>query len=769
MNTNALNVDDFDPESQNLLQGMKFLDMDSIDFEGRQNGFGSLTSPKSQKPTTPFTQFYSNEIAQNNNYKTVVNQEKLKVYTDEEITLDGGTLKEVILYNNRHSKTIDGITISLFISKNGAKILRQYKEVIPSSNEIVLFIEKDDKNNVFGSVLRCKVGTNIEKNKNLPYSDIVQFSKENLASLNAKQVDELIKNQLYKNKLSLFGWLTNVLSHALDEVFSFFTKNVLGGVGDFFEKNVATAIADFKVKETRWNPNVENGTYKPLFLPNALVKNLENSNRETNLNKQAKWVGELLKPFEEKINNADKFFMGLLQDAKVFMPKLIYNRLKTVLQFLFKQLHGITKAMQDPTVGLQHLFFQIPQVVNAFLCGLLNSIIDIFAGIFQLIGFLLNGIATALSTGNDLKNNALHYGALFAEVIENVIGTLRDFDFLDFIKQAVFFQIKVTQQIYRSVVNTINETSLAEYFYYYGYLIGMIIETLAEIFFTAGSATVAKWSAKITKLTEKTLGKLATFVKAFLAKAKTVLDKVLDFIDLLLSKLKKGAKHLFDEFSKIVDEIFASGKKVEDLPRTKAEKRVLAKKEARTKRLEEKKNRAKEKGKFNLEDTDALGSKPATIEEISEWEKKIKILSFKEKGRFKLAIKNTSAYRYMEKNKVAAYFDAHEIPPVIWYKEGSSNYVIAHEYYHLEEYCKIGREAFIKGDLGTLKEAYVNNILREKYVVERLLENAEELNLSQNELSHIKQYYQIDIIVEAVKNGVEILPEFIIKFKNYGL
>ncbi len=82
-------------------------------------------------------------------------------------------------------------------------------------------------------------------------------------------------------------------------------------------------------------------------------------------------------------------------------------------------------------------------------------------------------------------------------------------------------------------------------------------------------------------------------MKAFLAKAKTVLDKVLDFIDLFLAKLKKGAKHLFDEFSKIVDEIFASGKKVEELPRTKAEKRVLERKEAQAKRLEEKKNRRK--------------------------------------------------------------------------------------------------------------------------------------------------------------------------------
>ena len=174
-------------------------------------------------------------------------------------------------------------------------------------------------------------------------------------------------------------------------------------------------------------------------------------------------------------------------------------------------------------------------------------------------------------------------------------------------------------------------------------------------------------------------------------------------------------------------------------------------------------------GKFNLEDVDELGSSPATQEELLEWEQKIKILAFKEKGRFRVAIKNTPAYRYMEKNKVAAFFDGHEIPPIIWYKEGSSNYVIAHEYYHLEEYTKIGREAFIKGDLGSLVEYHKNTILREKYVAERLLENAEKLKLTANEMLHIKWYYQKKIIQSAINDGVEMIPEFITKFKKYGL
>ncbi len=173
--------------------------------------------------------------------------------------------------------------------------------------------------------------------------------------------------------------------------------------------------------------------------------------------------------------------------------------------------------------------------------------------------------------------------------------------------------------------------------------------------------------------------------------------------------------------------------------------------------------------KIIISEFDELGSLPATKVDLLAWEKKIKILGFKEKARFRLATKNTKAFRYMEKERVAAYFDGHEIPPVIWYKEGSSNYVIAHEYYHLEEYCTIGKDAFTKGDLGTVNEWHTNNILREKYVALRLLENSDILNLSRNERLHIKYYYQKEIIKQAVDAGIEILPEFIIKFKNYGL
>jgi hypothetical protein len=151
MNPNALQLDDFDPQSQNLLQGLQFLDMDKIDFDGKQNGFTNLLRP--QKPMQ-FTQYYSQEIAQNQDYKKLIHNKGLNVYTDQdEETMNDGELNEIVIYSNRFHKIIDGIEISLFVSKNGARLLRNFKEVIPYSNEIVLFLEKDDKNNLFGSVL----------------------------------------------------------------------------------------------------------------------------------------------------------------------------------------------------------------------------------------------------------------------------------------------------------------------------------------------------------------------------------------------------------------------------------------------------------------------------------------------------------------------------------------------------------------------------------------------------------------------------------------
>ena len=579
MTTNIF--DEFDEQSQTLLQEFK-----TVDFNGLQNSF--FKDKNTLAPENPlfFKTYNSTQIATNNNYKNIINEEQLKVYTDPESNFPIQTLKEVIVYSNRYEKDIDDIKIVLFLSSNGVGILKQYEEVEPTKEELILFIETNDKYNLFGSVLRMKAGSDVTNKKNLPFKEIFAFSKEKQTNISNNELKNLIEKGLYQTKPSLISWVINTFTKALDEIFNFFKDDVLNGIGDVFGETLANGILSLKIDESRWNPNAKEGAYDPLFLPNNFKERIGNSLEDTNFKKTGVVLSEYLKPFVKKLDTVEKFFKGKLEAIKKFFPKIIYKKLKSVLDFLFDQLQNAKSFLQDPLTGLQRLIFKFAQAANALLCGIINSLIDIFAGFFQIIGFIFNGLADL----TDLITRADYYGVLFAETMENIIETIRKVDFLDLIKQATIFQIKFAINVYNYIKKGLDIT-IEELSYYYGYIIGIIIETAAEIFFTAGSATVAKWSAKMGKLLQEGMGKLATVIKNSINFAKGKLHQVLDFINFILSRLKKGAKYLFEELSKLIDEIFGVGKKVEELPKTPSEQRVLEKRETQAKRLEEKKNR----------------------------------------------------------------------------------------------------------------------------------------------------------------------------------
>ena len=162
-------------------------------------------------------------------------------------------------------------------------------------------------------------------------------------------------------------------------------------------------------------------------------------------------------------------------------------------------------------------------------------------------------------------------------------------------------------------------------------------------------------------------------------------------------------------------------------------------------------------GKYNVKGI--LGSESLTADELIEWETKIKIFS-KTKCRFKVATNNKAILKYMDEENSLAFFDAGKIPPIIWYREGATEYIVSHEFYHLEEFEKIGKEAFLKGVNGNLEEILLNELYREKYVYERILDNSDKFTFT--ELKHAKDYYNRKLR-DLVENGFELKSEYLIK------
>ena len=69
-----------------------------------------------------------------------------------------------------------------------------------------------------------------------------------------------------QTKPTLFSWVINAFTKALDEIFSFFKDDVLGGIGDVFGETLANGILSLKIDENRWNPNPKDGEYNAVHV-----------------------------------------------------------------------------------------------------------------------------------------------------------------------------------------------------------------------------------------------------------------------------------------------------------------------------------------------------------------------------------------------------------------------------------------------------------------------------------------------------------------------
>jgi hypothetical protein len=163
------------------------------------------------------------------------------------------------------------------------------------------------------------------------------------------------------------------------------------------------------------------------------------------------------------------------------------------------------------------------------------------------------------------------------------------------------------------------------------------------------------------------------------------------------------------------------------------------------------------RGKYHVKGF--LESEALTAQEILAWERKFKLLAGVN-FRLKSASLNKRVLKDMDKTGSLAQFDAEAIPPIVWYRDNPTNYILQHEYYHVEEFIKIGKKEYLKGVNGTVEERFHNTIMREKYVYQKVLENKH--LFTEAELESAKWYY-LDWLAKAKEKGVETITDYIVK------
>lgn len=542
-----------------------------------------------QKTPIELKQKTSRQIA--NTYydgKPVVDSKGFQIYSDEPIFTEN--IEEVTIYKNRFAETIGGIDVVLFASKNGAFLLQRYMEALPQSNELILFLEINDDYN-YNTVVRAVAGSSLTTKKDIPFADLLIFTRKHEITITPDKLKELIEDGIYRNKVSFISWFLGLKDAAVEKIFNFFTKQIFQEAEKFFA-GIATGIEGLKISENGWNPYPKEGEYNPTFIPEALYKELKkfyefeaSKNPYENLNGQKQVISKVVKAFFEKIDIVKTYFKNLLKASSPLFPDYIYNRVNSALDTFFNQIDSIEDYLADPLTGMQHIIYKSFQIANAFLCGIYNSIIDIIAGIFSLIGFVFKAVYEM----KNISDNKVEYGEMFLELIEDVIGGIMSFDYKDFLYQSITFQLRTIIRLVKWIENAAAGFSLEKAAYYYGYIIGIIIDIIIETLLTGGTAALAKLAKSVESFILKPLEKISQAIEKTVTFTKDLITRVLDFIQMLLRELKKGVKELFAKMNKLLDEVFGLSEDIPSTPKTRAEERWNKKREKQQRKLERKK------------------------------------------------------------------------------------------------------------------------------------------------------------------------------------
>lgn len=702
------------------------------------------SSPNLSPPPSPvlktlaeFKQKTAKQIA--NTYydgKPVAEGNGFKIYSDEPIF--GGDIEEVRVYNNKFAKTIGGIDVILFASKNGAFLLQRYMEALADSNQLILFLEINDEYN-YNTVLRSVAGTNLTNKKDIPFADILDFSRKHEVTVTPEALKKLIQKGIYKNKVSLLSWFLGLKNAAVGRIFNFFTKEIFVNAENFFN-GIATGIAGLKVVESSWNPSPKEGEYNPVFIPEILYKELkkfyehENSkNPYENLEEQKKINSKIVKTLFEKIDEAKTFFQNLLNAAESFFPDFIFKRMNQALNLFFGQIDKIEKFLVDPLTGMQHVIYRSFQIANAFLCGIYNSIIDIIAGLFSIIGFIFK----AVSAMKNISNNKVEYGEMFLELMEDLMEGVINFDYANFIYQSITFQLKTIIRLVNWIENAATGFTLEKAAYYYGYITGIIVDIIVETLLTGGAAAVAKLAKSVEAFMLNPLEKITQAIEKTVTFTKDLLTRVLEFIQMLLREFKKGVKELFAKLESFIDEVFGFGEKVGDHALTPAEKRWKDKQQRIKEKLERKN---KKYSPDNIKGDGVYNGKILSNTDLEDWAKLLK-------KKFGTSLKKVEKF---DDPSALAQFDPNT--NTILYKQNVTEYLMAHEHFHAEEMHKLGFDEYVKDAPFGIKppkfpDEYTNaNLIRvynrEKYVYDQLVKNAKKFNLNNEELRH--NFFNLD-------------------------
>ena len=441
------------------------------------------------------------------------------------------------------------LSIILFISKDGAKLERAYQKIDQlGANEIILFVEKDDAFNTFGSVIRVNSGEGVTESTNIPYSDIAKLTKTFEIGVNSSAVQEVLEDHV-EDKESIFYLIRNAFQKGV-EVVNIPANFALEKVADAMDTVSKGIENNLKIGDTYWKAYDKEGnlnkTYSPILPGFELIDQLETLNENTDYD-------QLLSGFTKKLDALEaQLQLGIDEIPFQLIRDFVKDKVSVLFDFIDEG-KVFLKEMASQVVSLTKSYFIF---LNSFLVGLINSLVDVVKGIFDLIGLICKIVIGINKAQEQTAKTPASMFSLFVELFENAMEATVKLFTLKNIK--AFFKFMIG--LFVKFLTSPPSVALDKLGYGIGYLIGFIVEEVIFAILTGGAKTVGT-ALKLAADSYKSLVK-----GVYKATKKTIqftIDGILTIIRKIQEQLSNFPKMLKD-LEKWLDDVFQVLRKVVD-------------------------------------------------------------------------------------------------------------------------------------------------------------------------------------------------------------
>ena len=445
----------------------------------------------------------------------------------------------------------------LFVSDDGAKLLNVYRKIQPRSDEFFIFLENDEDKNT-GQVMRVATGSKIKKyaDADLLYQWInseYEISRTQLVSL----INEGLSSDFLFQKA--FEWVGETYLEAK----SFSNEISIAG----WSKIIGLFENAFRYEESDWNH--EHAEYSPPFLLYHQVKEKKWSVNTlqraallgTGLVTAATTAGYVIDAQTSLVRQINKQYTEISSTFQTFIaasdliPEVFRGYLIATHETFDSIFTSLLNFLKQEGEFIQQLFQIEGQLLNAFLCGVLNGILDMISGLFYLMKLFYQGM-------NEVENKVKDIPILIEtalELYDNYQKGVKGFNWDQYFKEMLAPLKELANLGFSGIWEKFKGLNMTEIAYYTGYVTINILEVfipyaaLAKGLEAFGDA--GKFVGKAIQFYEEIFAAIGMAFSVVGKKFASAIDQVIYLVQELTRMLSKGVDEVLKFIREVVERI----------------------------------------------------------------------------------------------------------------------------------------------------------------------------------------------------------------------